>query len=172
MADLDGAAARRQEIIARILAERAATELDPIAAWYTDMDSAVVAAFDSLQDANVEQSGMVFQNMEGKYSYSLPVPGGHNKFSMRARFDPRQMKPAGIYHTHPGEGEASMFSAEDIETALKLKLLSYIKATKNGEVRRFDPKRSKVIRNSVGSVDKQYGKTSLGDLVGAKPNKS
>lgn len=140
MSDTDqGAAARRREILARILAEQAATELDPTAQWHPDINLAAIEALDRLVTVDrSEQAGVILRNKgNGLYSYSVPVPGTHDNFSLRARFGPDH-ELAGIYHTHPPDSTAQ-FSPGDIETAEKLRAISFIKWVTSGDIRRFDP---------------------------------
>lgn len=129
----------RRELMARILAENAATELDPTAQWHPDVNLAAVDALDRLTGEIAEQAGVLLRRKaDGHYAYSVPVQGKNDNFSLRARFGP-DLELAGIYHTHPDGPRSRMFSPDDIEAARQLKVLSYIKHLSDGEIRRFDP---------------------------------
>jgi hypothetical protein len=133
------AAARRREILARILAEKAATELDPTANWHPDINLAAIEALDRIGDVGrSEEAGVLLRNKSnGLYSYTVPVPGTHDNFSLRARFGP-DYEMAGLFHIHPPDSTAQ-FSPSDIETAERLRAISFIKWATGGDIRRFDP---------------------------------
>lgn len=143
------AAARRREILARILAEQAATELDPTANWHPDINLAAIEALDRIGDAGrSEEAGVLLRNKSnGLYSYSVPVPGTHDNFSLRARFGP-DYEMAGLYHIHPPDSTAQ-FSPSDIETAERLRAISFIKWATGGDIRRFEPGVTKTEKERV-----------------------
>lgn len=156
--------ARRAAILARIIEQKAATEIDPTSAWHPSADAAAIAALDAIEDTRNEHGGVLLRNTGGLYGHSVPVPGSGHNFELRARFNPKEYSLAGIYHTHPPADDSNVFSPGDIDTARKLKLLSYIKALQSGEIRRFDPSTSSA-RGDRNSVARRRLVTSAGELV-------
>lgn len=135
--------------------------LDPTCQWTDSKDQAAVAALGgAAQASSRETGGAIFQNAQGQYCYSIPVGGANSEhFQLRAQSTPEQ-KLAGIYHTHPANGfEDKSFSPDDVNMADQLKLTSYIKALKDGTVKRYDPGVTKT--QSSGTFDKK----SAGTLV-------
>jgi hypothetical protein len=136
--------------------------LDPTCQWTDSKDQAAVTALGNAAQASTsrETGGAIFQNAQGEYCYSIPVGANSaNHFQLRAQSTPAQ-KVVGIYHTHPDVGsEGGSFSPDDVNVANQLKLPSYIRALKDGTVKRYEPGVTKT--QSVGT----FGSKSAGTLV-------
>lgn len=151
-------------IIAGVVDEPAIVEVDPSATWYSSADMAAIAALDSVEDIEREHGGVLFKSSDGQYAHSVPAPGTGHNFQLRARFNPKKYSLAGIYHTHPAADDSHLFSPDDIETARKLNLLSFIKVLAKNEIRRFDPAK-KLERSDRRSVIRRQLVSSEGDIV-------
>lgn len=133
----------RQKLMAEALRQKVPLAvLDPTCKWTTDKDQTAVSALNNIAATNREEGGAIFQNEKGEYCYSIPVGSGQaGKFTLRARSTPEQ-KLVGIYHTHPEgglDGQDQNFSSDDVEMADQLKMASYIKALKDGTIKKYEP---------------------------------
>ncbi len=136
---------------------------------FNSPDDAAVRALNRVQDPTYEQGGVVYQDKNGFYSFSEPQGNQRTgKFEAEVKI-PKSAKPVAIYHTHPGYGDAAEFaenfSPDDLKMAHQLKLLSYIRAMDSGNIKKFEPGKTKT--DAVGfGVHK--GKFSPGDLIYAE----
>ncbi len=135
-------------------------------------DEAAVSALNKINDEKYETGGVIYKNGQGYYSFSEPKGSedvGH--FMAEARI-PKSATPAAIYHSHPGYGAdekmAENFSPDDIDVANKMKLLSYIRAMSSGNIKKFEPGKTKI--ESVGSGARRQNLAS-GDLIFSKVDK-
>ena len=134
--------AQRAAMIAAALKQQVPTAaLDPTCVWQPSKDQAAITGLNNAaqQGNKLENGGAIFQNGDGQYCYSIPVSskqGEHIQFNVTP---PTGTKLAAIYHTHPDGLDSGSFSPDDVDTANKLKMTSYIKALKSGAIKRFDP---------------------------------
>lgn len=167
MADPVDPQAQRTALMASALKQKVPLAvLDPTCQWTDNKDQQAITGLSNASqvDHSRELGGAIFQNPQGQYCYSIPVGGteaGH--FQLRAQSTPA-LKLAGIYHTHPaGGGEDSSFSPDDVNMANQLKLTSYIKALKDGTVKRYDP--GVTPTQAAGSRLQSFARKSPGVLV-------
>jgi len=131
---------------------------------YATLDDAAVAALRLAMSVTpaYEWGGALFRCGQD-YFPSLPVTSGDSEHVSFRIAQPSGCEVAGIYHTHPGDSEhANRFSADDVRTARRLKIPSYIGILRNGRVRVFDGAAG---RASVSSQYSRQGATSEGRLV-------
>ncbi len=116
-------------------------------------DSAASYALGTISDPKYELGGLVFKDPQGYYTYSDPYGSGkEGQFRIRVKV-PEGSKPAAIYHTHPGDhADFDAFSPADVEAAKDLKLLSYIKILKTGDIRKFEPGKSRLISGAGSRI--------------------
>lgn len=159
---------------AKLIADAASAKiplaaLDPTSPWFGDMDSAVGEALKRLAlQGNAEQAGVVFQNPQGQYAYSIPLTmRSRDEFILNAK-NGKEHKLAGIWHTHPSdhksEDAARYFSPQDIEVATRLNLPSYIKFLETNMLRRYEPGKTRTFSRKITGQLKP-AKVSEGDEV-------
>ena len=119
---------------------------------------ALIAAFP--KTPNVEQSGLLYRNTDGTYGYSIPVTQNESKgFALRA-----DHPFAAIVHTHPTDDPASqVFSPNDVSTADRLKVPSYIQFMADGSVRKYVPGHTSTKAYAEPNTRFSVGKTAIGD---------
>lgn len=132
-------------------------------------DEAAISALNKIKEPTYEMGGVVYRDKDNYYSFS--EPGGDErtgKFKVEASI-PKSATPTAIYHSHPGYGDAAdlaeSFSPDDVKVADKMKMLSYIRAMASGNIKKYEPGKTKV--DSVGS-GLNRGKQSQGEMIYAK----
>lgn len=165
-----------EELRAQLIAEANAVKgsqlpvaaLDPTSPWMPDMDMAVAEALKRIaENPNAEQAGVIFQNPEGMYAYSIPLTmRSRDNFALNAQSS-ADRRLSGMWHIHPGDhagDDSTLFSPNDVEVANKLGLPSYVQFQANGKLRRYTPKQTKTFTKRMpGSM--QPVRVSLGDEV-------
>jgi proteasome lid subunit RPN8/RPN11 len=112
--------------------------------FYSSADEAAVAALNKILENKYELGGVISQ--AGDRFYASDPMGDKKSATFTARvMIPKGEKPVGLYHSHPGaEGEqADLFSADDVDVANRMKMLSYIKILNSGDVKKYEPGRTK-----------------------------
>lgn len=135
-------------------------------------DEAAIDALNKITEPTYELGGVVYKDKDGFYSYSNPQGDERSgKFKAEVRI-PRSATPTAIYHTHPGYGDAAepaeSFSPDDVKTADQLKMLSYIRAMESGNIKKYEPGKSKTESLGFGV---HRGKQATGETVYAKVEK-
>lgn len=98
-----------------------------LAAPFPTLDGAATAALEaaSRESRLFEYGGAILSCRDG-YSFTAPDTS-HSRDSFRLHIHvPEGCALAGIYHTHPGLGDAQGVSCEDVQTAIRLGVPSYI----------------------------------------------
>ena len=108
-----------------------------------------------------EYAGAIFR-LKGRYFYSEPVTNGQRKGCVYDAEAPAGSRLVGIYHTHPPHELDEYFSAEDVLTAQRLRVKSYLGVVAKGHVRVFDPAR---MQPSFIWRKEDYGRMSPGKLL-------
>jgi proteasome lid subunit RPN8/RPN11 len=139
--------------------------LGTVALVFNTLDNAAHAALSEPADPVVEQAGVIFRDPQGGYTYSQPQKSRRtDKFELRVDI-PRGYKIVGVYHTHPDTGShdihADFFTPADVELADRLGVPSYILTLRSGEIRKYVPGSSRIIRDRTLSA----GKISRGELL-------
>lgn len=139
--------------------------LDGSCTWVDSKDAAALAGLEKLPYGEKEYAGAIYQRADGKFCYSVPVPGTRDNFVFAT--DPASGKLAATYHSHHGS-HAEEFSPEDVATAEALKKTSYIRANESGNVSRYEPgvdrpKRTGTVRDSLSSAKRVPG-THVGQV--------
>jgi hypothetical protein len=136
---------------------------------FQNPDDAAVSALNKISEPHYEMGGVVYKGKDGYFGYSEPQGDQRTgKFRAEARI-PKSSTPVGIYHTHPGYGDekdlAEMFSADDVDVASKMKMLSYIRALNSGNIKKFEPGVTPVNTQGIGL---RKTKDATGSLIYAK----
>lgn len=113
----------------------------------------------------MEVGGVIF-NSGNCYTYSDPVvSNSDSSFRITVRAD---KTIAGIYHTHPASAFGDLdgfFSLEDIATAKRLRVPSFICVVGQKKIIQFDPERMRADRPLV-ELHRLSGKVTAGETVG------
>lgn len=112
-----------------------------------------------------EQAAVIFRRPDGQLVYSTVAPQTlHDQFALRAQM-PRGYQIAGIVHNHlGGDWQGQQFSPEDLATASRMNVPSYIRFTQNNSIRKFTP--GKTQTSTMGDKLNQK-KIAYGDPVDA-----
>jgi hypothetical protein len=160
--------ARRAQLIAEALKQRIPlAAYDPTAIPAQTLDAAARALIAGFPNTpNVEQSGLIYQNKDGSYGYSIPVTQNESKgFALRAAADPDH-KFVAIVHTHPTDDPASqVFSPNDVTVANQLKVPSYIQFLADGSIRKYIPGQTATKDYTLPNTRFSSGKTAIGDSL-------
>lgn len=109
------------------------------------MNAVVIAVLIALmaQGGCDERAGAVIQNAAGEYRATDPIKGIDDSFGIRVRMSKGEHIVA-IYHTHPGctyADTSARFSPQDVDTAARLNVPSYIGVLADKTIRVYDPHR-------------------------------
>jgi len=147
------------------MADRPKVVIDPSCIGHPNLQEAALAALLRVPRGKQEQAGVLFVDSQGKFCYSTLAPGDADSFDLKAEI-PEGSKFAGIYHNHPEgrlkDGDSRLFSANDISIANNLKVPSFVRSEKDGNVRSFTPGQTKV---NTGRRAGKLTESSKGDLV-------
>lgn len=148
-------------------------QLDPESSWDPDMEASATAALRALQPSVTEHAGLIYQNPQGQYARSIATTqGARDGFALRAQLNANQ-KLAAIWHVHPGDDDnGQIFSPNDVATAEKLKVPSYVLFQKDNSIRKYTPGKTKTY--DLPSADKftRNFTVSRGDPVGVNPDQT
>lgn len=159
----------REKLIGDALKQRIPmAAIDPTSPWMPDLDSAVAEAIKRAQLQNkTETAGVIFQNPDGMYAYSIPLTMKiRDEFALQAQSG-KDRKLAAIWHSHPGDtkgDDSTVFSPNDITRADQLKLPSYIQFMVDGKLRSYTPGKTKTFSKYFAG-NRVPAKVSLGDDV-------
>lgn len=141
-----------EEMRARLIAEAAKMKiplaaLDPTSPWMVDMDTAVSEALKRIEASqNAEHAGVIYQNPDGQYAYSIPLAMRlRDEFSLNVQ-PTKDRKLVAIWHRHPNDSkqdDSLLFSPDDLNVADKLNLPSYIHFLGDNTLRSYTPKKTK-----------------------------
>lgn len=121
------------------MAKSDAIGVDPKSPAYDSVDEASRALAATFPDREHETAGMVYKSADGKYRFSTTISGSGDHFALQAAV-PAGASLAAIVHSHPGnDALGQRFSQDDIETANKLKLPSYVRFLDRNSVRAYRP---------------------------------
>jgi len=136
--------------------------LDGSCKWVDSRDAAAMAGLESLPAGNKEFSRAIYQRPDGLFCFSEAIPGTESNFAFR--LDKAAGKFSGLLHTHPADASESTFSADDVLTANKLGVPSYIRGNGQGQTRRFTPGDPIDTQHIPGSRTRKAG-TAQGVLI-------
>lgn len=140
--------------------------------FFSDPNEAAVKSLAKIKDTRNELGGLIWQEPDGRYYASEPAGNERTrKFEVRVKL-PKGAIPNALYHSHPPEGdhdlEGELFSPDDVDIADRMKLASYIKAMASGNIRRYEPGKSKTEpAPRSGSKSGGRGRVSRGDQIRA-----
>jgi len=113
--------------------------------FFSSSDEAAISALNKISDKQYETGGIIFS--EGDKFFASEPQGQKKAGQFQARVTiPAAAKLAGIYHSHPGrqdDSDAELFSTDDIDVANRMKMLSFIKALDSGNIRKYEPGKSR-----------------------------
>ena len=122
----------------RVLAKR-------LREFFSSPDEAAINALNKIAEKKYETGGILYS--EGDKFYASEPQGQKKAGQFQAKVSiPAGAKLAGIYHTHPGrqdDSDAELFSTDDVDVANRMKMQSYIRALDSGNIRRYDPGKSR-----------------------------
>ncbi len=93
-----------------------------------------------------ERAGVIIQNAAGEYRATDPIKGRDDSFELHVRMVRGEYIVA-LYHTHPActfPEKSTVFSPQDVDTAQRLNVPSYIGVMTDKTVRVFDPAVDKI----------------------------
>jgi Domain of unknown function (DUF4329) len=115
------------------------------------------------KDGCIEYAGVIIREASGAYRYTTPVTGTEDHFTLKV-FLYGGERLAGLYHIHPlcaGKKSDEMFSPNDIQTADRLNVSSFIWVGVDDSVREYIPGRSKLVY-----LPKLQAQASYGTVIG------
>lgn len=104
------------------------------------------------QDGCSEQAGLIVREPSGAYRVTAPVRGSQDHFTLRVLLRPGERFVA-LYHTHPLCGAKKTdvyFSPDDVATANKYHVPSFIWVSWDSSIRAYYPSRSHTVALPVG----------------------
>lgn len=114
-------------------------------------EQAQIAALRSIRERKVETGGAIlFNPASGQYAYTATVGQEDAAHFWAAVRVPAGWQLDSLYHTHPQGPQSSLFSEDDISTAQRLKVPSYVLSRYDNRIRRFDPASSRVSKSVTG----------------------
>ena len=124
------------------------------------LDQSAVAALDVAMPLSVEYEygGALYVQKDGCHGFTAPQTSG-SKYDLELHIVlPVGAHVAGIYHTHPGEGDVRRFSGNDVLKQRALRVPSYIGVVSTREVFALD--KSPVINQRTSVLNKMavYGR--------------
>ncbi len=118
------------------------------------------SAFAKGMGSSGEQAGIIFRRPDGQHVYSTVAPQTlHDKFAIRALM-PHGYQIAGIVHSHPGsDWDGQQFSPDDLATATKMNVPSYILFLKDNSMRKYVPGQTQtsMVGDKLGQKKVAYG---------------
>src|SRR6267142_2802439 len=110
--------------------------------------------------AGNEQAAIIFRRPDGQHIYSTVAPQTlHDKFAIRALM-PKGYQISGIVHSHLGnDSDGQLFSPDDLQTAAKMNVPSYVRFIKDGSIRKFTPGQTQttLMGDRLGQKKVAYG---------------
>jgi hypothetical protein len=145
--------------------------VDPSCVWQPDRDRAAYQAF-ARPITEHEYGGVIYKDADGNYCYSVPVQGHSDHFELRTQ-TPKGAHFDSIYHTHPEDranddgmpSHTELFSPADVSMSQQLGADSYIKTEKDGQIRKFSPKTSKLVPSVFDGTRGPQRPASPGEVV-------
>lgn len=118
-------------------------------------------------NSGTEQAAVIFRRPDGSHVYSTVAPQVlHDKFALRAQM-PAGYKLSGIVHSHPGDDDdGQQFSSQDLDTATKLGVPSYVRFLRDNSIRKYVPGQTHTSFMGTG-FNRQ--KVAHGDPLTAEP---
>lgn len=133
-------------------------------------DEAAIHALSRISERDYELGGGIYGDSAGRYSYSDPQGNQKTRtFEARVPWTTPDGKLVGMYHTHPTDGigdtDNKYFSPHDVAVADQLRLMSYIKSLRSGDVRKYEPGVTKTISRRVPGRGMESERYSKGELM-------
>lgn len=116
--------------------------------FFSSPDEAAISALSKITEKKYELGGIISQ--AGDRYYTSEPMGDKRTGSFTARVKlPQGERAVGLYHSHPSAmhesiGDSELFSPGDVETAQRMKMLSYIKALASDKIKKFEPGKTNV----------------------------
>jgi hypothetical protein len=107
---------------------------------FNSVERAAVSALDAAErlSNSIEYAGTVYTDKDA-YCYTNPLTNGSpDHFQVRIAV-PKCSKVVALYHTHPAGPDSEFFSHEDVETAISMHLISFIRVIERKRTLVFDP---------------------------------